>query len=78
MGDPQNPISLKDCDVCPGYLVRCQAVAEAHEAGAALDKNSLEIYYPNSENVILEAAMLYTHSWTSYEAYLMRKANQKK
>jgi hypothetical protein len=77
IGDPRNIVSLKDVDVCPGYLVRHPAVQQAQEAGAALEKRSLDIYYPELENVILESAMLYASVWSAYESYIMRKSKEK-
>lgn len=61
-----------DCDVCPGWLVRQPAIAEAAEAGSAYDKGQIGVVFPDAPNLLIEAAILASRSFASHQLYRIR------
>lgn len=76
MGE-SNPVRVKELGICPGWLVRQQAVREAGLAGLAMSKGELEVFFPEPSNALIDAAALMTSAWNGYEAEQTRKMKQR-
>lgn len=59
--------------ICPGWLVRQPEVEEAARACSARKDGVLDLYFPNQEHAVLEAAEWMAASISEYEAEELRK-----
>lgn len=67
-----------DAPVCPGWLVRQDAVAEGARAYAAYDKGELSTFYPEPTNALLEATEAAAQSFSKYQSYKLRENAKKR
>lgn len=80
IGDPMDPgcqVNIRDLEVCPGWLVRQAAVAEAAQAHLCFDKGQLKLYYPHEENIVLECVLLMHRAWNTFETARNKKLSRK-
>lgn len=63
-------------DVCPGWLVAQPAVIEGVHAYAARKDGCLEAFYPNCENIVLEATDIAVQAFNAYENEEVKKASK--
>jgi hypothetical protein len=67
-----------DLEVCPGWLVRQDAVAEGSRAYAAFDKGELSTLFPEPTNALLEATEAASQSFNKYQSYKLRENAKKR
>lgn len=73
---PISPTPL-NCDICPGWLVRQDAVREAYEAYEAYEARIPERANPLRLRVVNEAAILMRRSFDLYKAERARRAKDR-
>ena len=59
--------------VCPGFMGRGVAIAQAAEACVSLEKGELSTYYPRKPNAILEGALFMDSARASYSSWRLKK-----
>jgi hypothetical protein len=57
-----------EADVCPGFCVELESVAEGGRAYAWFQKGQLELAFPNPPAKVIEACEVAMQAWNSYEA----------
>lgn len=57
-----------DLDVCPGRIVRTDAVTEGTLAYGASQNGQLAVYFPEQENAVLEAATTVQAAFNEFDA----------
>lgn len=65
-------------DVCPGWLTRQQAVCDGAHAYAAMKAGCLAQYYPEGEQVVLDAAMECQRAFNAAESERIRRAEKRR
>lgn len=66
-----------EVDVCPGWLTRQPSVIEGAKAYSAMKVGELSTYYPDAENVVLEAAMVANQAFNLKECERIKNGAKK-
>jgi hypothetical protein len=75
-GDLDAPIQIDPQGPCPGWIVRQPSVSEAAQAYSAYKDGAVELFFPDCENTVLEAAQQMSAAWNVYENARMKKLNR--
>lgn len=74
MGARGHQIDLHEVGICPGWLVRQQAVQECVQASVALQHGELRSFFPGGQASLLEGALLSQQAFNLYEFHKQKEA----
>ncbi len=72
IGGRVQELPVRALGICPGTLVRADAVVEAYRARQALAERVLEVAFPEPSNPLLEGALAASHALNLHQVEQMR------